>query len=347
MAMKQFIISLIATMLASCSMFKDIETIEFRNNDVTLEVGEEFSIEWEGYNSEGRTTSGWGREKWWSDNPSIATVNRSGWVTARFMGRTTVHLKVDDKQADCLVTVVPNVSTHAAAALQMQGETLLINALPYREELIGTTLHQYFGDQMGTISHAEKMAKHAIVGNGITKIDSYALSNSVDLADIVLPTSLLSIGSGTFNGCVSLTDVHIPAHCGLGEDGFSGCTSLASVTFAEGYDKTDIEKNLFSGCTNLAAIAIPTKVHTIREGAFKGSGLTSVVLPELTTYILSGAFGGCDGLKTVTCLSPYPPSLASGSFDAKGDTLLVPAEGVARYKANAAWSAAFDKIEDI
>jgi hypothetical protein len=64
-----------------------------------------------------------------------------------------------------------------------------------------------------------------------------------------------------------------------------------------------------SGCTASGSVAVPSAVtvngatYTVRgiaEGAFAGSGATSVALPDTVTYADDGAFAGCPAVKTIT-----------------------------------------------
>ena len=69
-------------------------------------------------------------------------------------------------------------------------------------------------------------------------------------------------------------DATIPS---IGEDAFSECTSLTSVTIGNGV--TSIGRYAFEGCSSLTSITIPDGVISIGWGAFDGcSSLTSVLL---------------------------------------------------------------------
>ena len=51
-------------------------------------------------------------------------------------------------------------------------------------------------------------------------------------------------------------------------DAFYGCTSLASVSFAEGCKLELISSKAFMNCSALASISIPANVTKIGDGAF-------------------------------------------------------------------------------
>ena len=56
------------------------------------------------------------------------------------------------------------------------------------------------------------------------------------------------------------------------EEGFSGCTSLVSVTIPEGV--TNIGENAFYGCDNLNEIMLPSSLTSIENGAFSHTAYT-------------------------------------------------------------------------
>ena len=111
------------------------------------------------------------------------------------------------------------------------------------------------------------------------------------------------------NGIVIEKDVE-----SIGEDAFSGCTGLTSVTFAENSQLESIGANAFDGCTNLTSITIPTSVTFIGDYAFyECTGLTSVTFAENSQLKIIGvrAFDGCTNLTSIT----IPTSVTSiGSY---------------------------------
>lgn len=130
-----------------------------------------------------------------------------------------------------------------------------------------------------------------------------------------------------FKTCTSLTAVTIPSSIkSIGWSIFSGCSRIASVTFAEGTQLKDINVWAFYGCSNLTSITIPASVTSISQGAFQectkltsvyfanGSQLTSIgreafmdcwklaaiTFPASLTTIYANAFSGCDNLTSIT-----------------------------------------------
>ena len=127
--------------------------------------------------------------------------------------------------------------------------------------------------------------------------------------------SVTSIGENAFSGCYSLTSITIPESVtSIGEYAFSGCYSLTSITIPESV--TSIGEDAFSGCSSLTSITIPESVTSIGEDAFSGcSSLTSITIPEGVTSIGEYAFNGCSSLTSIT----IPNSVTSiGSFAFSG-----------------------------
>lgn len=84
----------------------------------------------------------------------------------------------------------------------------------------------------------------------------------------------------------------------IGNDAFSNCSSLTSVTIPDGV--TSIDKNAFKDCSGLASIAVPNSVTSIGYNAFANcSGLTSITIPSSVTSIGASAFYDCNLLTSV------------------------------------------------
>ena len=97
--------------------------------------------------------------------------------------------------------------------------------------------------------------------------------NGEEVSQVIIPSSVISIGNYTFTGCSNLTSVTIPN----------------SVT--------TIGNGAFSFCSSLEAVAIPNSVTTIGNGAFSScSNLTSVTIPNSVSSI-GNNFGGCPNLE--------------------------------------------------
>ena len=96
---------------------------------------------------------------------------------------------------------------------------------------------------------------------------NYAFPNNNDLKSIILPNTLLSIGSYAFTNCKGLETLRIPD----------------SVT--------KIGYNSFDGCSNLKTITLSKSIKEIRSAAFYCDNLTDIYCrssnpPELEGFIV-------------------------------------------------------------
>jgi hypothetical protein len=118
-------------------------------------------------------------------------------------------------------------------------------------------------------------------------------------------------GSGReqpFAGLSHITSVVIPSRIvSIGNNAFSNCTSLTSVTFAGLSILTAIYDFAFTGCP-ITEIKLPSFLQELGIGAFARTKLTSISLPStlgrnIRGYHSGGSqwiFGDCKSLKTVT-----------------------------------------------
>ena len=100
----------------------------------------------------------------------------------------------------------------------------------------------------------------------------------------------------------------------LKQDGYAvvdcdkNATSIVIPEEYKGLKVTSIGDDVFSGCTGLTSVTIGDSVTTIGSSAFRYcTGLTSVVIPNSVTSIGSSAFSGCKGL-TIYCEAESQPS---------------------------------------
>jgi hypothetical protein len=74
----------------------------------------------------------------------------------------------------------------------------------------------------------------------------------------------------------------------IGQEAFSGCSALTSITIPESV--TSIEQEAFSGCSALTSITIPESVTSIGWGAFKDAKLRNIVIKAKTPPSGNSAF---------------------------------------------------------
>ena len=120
------------------------------------------------------------------------------------------------------------------------------------------------------------------------------------LSEIVIPSSVISIGDSAFDTCSSLSEIVIPSSVtSIGDSAFSSCDSLSEIVIPSSV--TSIGDSAFSYCFSLSEIVIPSSVTSIGDSAFsRCDSLSEIVIPPSVTSIGKGAFYNCkfpDNLK--------------------------------------------------
>ena len=111
--------------------------------------------------------------------------------------------------------------------------------------------------------------QYEVTSTNPAEVEVYSSNQSIVIADI--PATV------TYEE----TDYSVTS---IGDDAFSFCSSLISVTIGNGV--TSIGVMAFNGCSSLTSIDIPNSVTYIRTGAFiYCSSLTSITIPESVTII--------------------------------------------------------------
>ena len=159
----------------------------------------------------------------------------------------------------------------------------------------------------------------------IDVIENVAFADCKNLTSVTFcPNDNKPVGEikgNAFSGCVSLKSITIPASVyNLESTVFKGCTNLESIVVEEGNSKCDSRDNsnaVIETATNtlkigLSSTKIPNTVTIIGGGAFKGTTLKSIVIPEGVTEIENEAFSNCKSLETVS----LPNSLERIYYDA-------------------------------
>lgn len=174
------------------------------------------------------------------------------------------------------------------------------------------------------------------IPEGVTSIGQYTFNNCTNLTSITIPASITSIEYNAFANCSNIADVYITdlaAWCSMkfasyanplryganlhlngqlltdcvipmgvtsiGDDLFSGCTSLTRVTLPSSV--LSIGDDAFAGCPNLVSVTVPVGVTSIGAGAFaRCTSLKSITIPEGVTSIGASAFASCSSLAKVT-----------------------------------------------
>lgn len=101
------------------------------------------------------------------------------------------------------------------------------------------------------------------IPQGVRKIGEFAFENQRYLKKVILPESVVTLGTGAFSDCKALEDIELP----------SGLRELPDACAYRG-------AGVFEGCNNLRKIVLPDKMSYLGSFAFYRSGLRVIELGE-------------------------------------------------------------------
>ena len=167
---------------------------------------------------------------------------------------------------------------------------------------------------------------------GLTEIPSRTFAESYSLVEIILPDSVTEIGEEVFvwcrylkkvenlkniktisnflfYACSSLQSITIPASVtSIEKSAFARCESLKDITIEEPNACFIVENGAIYTADKTTLIAYPTasgdviidnSVSRISYGAFSGSSIVSITIPNSVTEIGEDAFSNCAFLKKI------------------------------------------------
>ncbi len=113
-----------------------------------------------------------------------------------------------------------------------------------------------------------------------------------------IPETVINIGYDAFEFCTELTDIIIPnSVVNIGSYAFLS-SGLTSVTIPNSV--TNIENGAFAYCEALTSVTMPEGIKMIADDIFSEcSKLESITIPNSVWSIGNGAFSNCDSLKTI------------------------------------------------
>ena len=162
--------------------------------------------------------------------------------------------------------------------------------------------------------------RHVVFADGVINIGACAFgidsivpmsltqpeSSGYAIETVDLGNTVQAIGYSAFAGCRALKSIEIPASVKSMDLSFSGCTSLAEVSFDPDVKIAEMYY-AFSGCTNLETVEIPACAPDDYEDDFlrlsyafeNCTSLTEVTFRKGAMLVDNGMFSGCTSLTTV------------------------------------------------
>ena len=132
------------------------------------------------------------------------------------------------------------------------------------------------------------------------KEDAFATNKKLKNFNFQGNCNLEAIEANAFANAESLESFKFPKTVTkIGRNAFTGCTSMATATFADDADIQIIGAGAFADC-GLTSISIPKKVKTIEREAFRNcKALNKIDVTEFTTQISPEAFKYCNNLTDI------------------------------------------------
>ena len=169
-----------------------------------------------------------------------------------------------------------------------------------------------FNDHTLTLEGYEGIGGDLDIPQGIVTIGDNAFNDCDTITSITLPISVTTIGNYAFYDCNLLASVAIPSSVtSIGNYAFALCPNLETIDFQVESLLNTIGDYAFAGRVfddelligernKLATISLPENLNTIGEGAFMGSGLTSIVVPDNVSLLKDRVFSETNSLTSIT-----------------------------------------------
>ena len=154
------------------------------------------------------------------------------------------------------------------------------------------------------------------IPEGMTVIDNNAFKNNTKLKEVILPSTLKSIGISAFEG-TSLSKIELPSSLTyIGENAFANIKTLTEVTIPK---SVETASHAFYGDINLKKVIFEDGIVTIPSGVLYNTGLEEIVLPSSVKTIGSYAFSNNKSLEKIYLLDGVR-QIEAGAFS--GDSKL-------------------------
>ena len=166
---------------------------------------------------------------------------------------------------------------------------------------------KYSKDGRKLLGVPETLSGSYSVKEGTRIICNHAFWHCNSLSDIVIPSSVTSIGDRAFHWCLSLSDFAIPASVtSIGDRAFEDCSSLKYISIPKSV--IGLNGNPFAEWNGKLECLSPNFVYEddilfnkdkSRIISFRNQNIRSYVIPSSVTSIGKYAFYGCDSLSEI------------------------------------------------
>ena len=167
-----------------------------------------------------------------------------------------------------------------------------------------------------------------VIPDSVTRIGHRGFAECSKLESISIPDSVTEMGVCVFLYCDSLKSVKLSVSMTeIPNETFLYCSSLTDITIPDTVKSIGFE--CFGNCSSLEDVNIPDSATTIYAGAFQGTSIREITVPDSVTTMdklpppeffgeggigeTPGTFGDCKNLEKVT-LSSRMTSIGSRMF---------------------------------
>ena len=156
-------------------------------------------------------------------------------------------------------------------------------------------------------AHRNYPFKEIVIPSSVVSIGEHAFSGNESLESITLTDSINEIGEYAFYQCSNLKNVRTngsgtpggTGNASIGKLSFGSCTNLESISIPAGINY--IGTYAFDMCENLRDVSMPDSIQEIGEMAFYlCKSLKNISVPGTAKNIGRSAFLACEGLESVT-----------------------------------------------
>lgn len=172
-------------------------------------------------------------------------------------------------------------------------------------------------DVIGSITIPEK-----IDGKTVVSIGMNAFENNNKITEVILPNSILEIGSAAFSKCTSLEKVNLGNVQKIGNNAFYGCTVLKNITIPKSLKSTYGLYPIFEGCTNLTTITLEEGLTIIPSQLLAKTNIKEISIPNSVEKIENDAFSDCKNLIKITILDNVT-NIHENAFQNHNDDLTI------------------------
>ena len=201
----------------------------------------------------------------------------------------------------------------------------------------GTKFSALYSD--GT-SYSAQCDGNTSIGGSVTRAHSTSFTAMTSAATGPCVTS---VGENAFSGCTSLSSVTLDANTtGIANHAFDECRNLKNINLD---NVTHIDYSAFMHCENLESVSLP-RARMIDDGVFRYcTSLVSVYIGSNIDTIGSHAFFQCTNLTSLTINATTPPKIGTNIlYGADNCIIYVPRNSVNAYKTASGWSSYADRI---